>query len=96
MNSHPQIIAGGGQNFGGKPLTTLFAILTLTCLTGLILCIATLYHSETPLKLSSGLLWVCLLLGITDLGLLILTIKFSLTEKKPNDPGPPHDLRKLY
>ena len=99
MKSHDHFVEGGGHRYGGRPMTRLFAILSLVglfCLiTGLLLLYA-LCKTGHSLSLFSGSLWLCILLIVPEPVFIFLAIRFALTEKPREYPTKDYDPRNLY
>lgn len=101
MDSKSPFIAGGGRKYGGKPLTWLFTVLTIFGFPAIILSWVWLRLADSsPDNPSSadvsGRLWLCILLTLTELVLILLAIRFAITEKSTGGSSEPYDPRKLY
>ena len=96
MKSDDQFVAGGGRQFAGRPMTRLFAILSLFGFGFLIAASVALYRAGWPPDLFSGQFWLCVLLMVPEPVFIVLTVRFAFTEKSHPRPTDAHDIRKLY
>ena len=80
----------------GKPMTRLFAVLSLVDLGCLGVASVALYRAGWPPDMLSGSFWLWLALAVSELVFLVLAMNYALTEKPNPRPTEPYDIRKLY
>jgi hypothetical protein len=96
MKSDDHFVHGGGQRYGGRPMTRLFGILSFFGLGFLIVASVALYDAGWPVELFSPIFWFCIMLIVAEVGCVVLAVRFALTEKPHPRPKDAYDIRKMY
>ena len=96
MKLHDHLVAGGGRQYAGRPMTRLFVAMSLLVFCLLIAASLELYIGGWPPDLFSSPFWVWVLLVVSEPIFIFLAIRFALTEKANPRPKEANDIRKLY
>jgi len=96
MKSPSPIVADGGQKYSGRPWTRLFAFLSLFGSLGAIGLWISFFQLDSERPSASGMLWLAIGLSVVALTLIVVTIRFAVTEKSAETPPIKYDRRKLY